>query len=100
MNSEWVELGIPTDLYRSYKDEQSFFQWLESIKGFVSAKGLNITLYVTFDPSQIGRPEMEEIVAIFARYDICNPRQLRFLGQCREGDWFKSPDRYWHDAIY
>lgn len=93
-------IQIPTTIWFSIGDKESFFHWLYSIEGYISCQGEGRTLFVSFAMGMISRSSMQELVAMFRRYGIKEIAQLRRLVEAPEGVWFSDPKQYWHEEVF
>ncbi len=95
-----VTIELPTTIWYSTGDEENFFRWLYSIKGYISCQGRGRVLYVTFSLHDLDRSGLQELVAIFTRYQIPDFKQLSVLERSAHGDWFRDPATCWHAEVF
>lgn len=80
------------------KDEDYFFQWLQSIPAVTSvtgsARGLQLTLE---DP--IDKQSLYELAGIMTRYSIAR-KCLRTLCNASNEAWFKDSSMYWYKDVF
>lgn len=84
--------------YGSANDEAAFFGWLDKIPAVRSYRGELRTLYINVDAAA-GDESVQELVALFQRYHV-DMSQLRVFDTERIGDWFRDPQKYWHEQIF
>lgn len=97
---ETVELKVPEMVWHSRGDEECFFQWLYSIKGYVTCVGKGTILYITIRISEIDRESAQDLVGLFKRYNVSDMHQLAFIKHTRVGKWFFDSEKYWHNDIF
>ena len=97
---DYTELVLPTDLWRSQGDEDSFFCWLYSIPGYVTCRGVGTELFIHFSLKDVTRTGLRELVALFKRYGVPDLAQLRVFKDSSVGAWFSSPETYWYEDIF
>ncbi|WP_024800496.1 hypothetical protein [Nocardia sp. BMG51109] len=84
--------------YGSLNDEAAFFEWLDKIPAVRSHDGRLRTLYINVDP-EADDESVRDLVALFHRYHV-DMAQLRVFDTERIGDWFRDPQKYWHESIF
>lgn len=55
--------------YYSSGDEAAFFDWLHSVPGVVSVRGVGVELHIETRSRRLGQVALRELVAIYRRYD-------------------------------
>lgn len=85
--------------YYSYSDEKSFFTWLESIEGVVSAKGTPQGLHVTFNAPLLTRAGAYDLIALFARYGYPLALIRPFI-RPDDAAFFENQECYWFEQLY
>lgn len=91
-----LETAGPT--YGSYNDEAAFFGWLDKIPAVRSYGGWVRVLEICVDPD-IDEASLRDLIAVFRRYHL-DLTQLRVFDTPAIGDWFRDPQKYWHEAIF
>jgi hypothetical protein len=100
MSEQALKLRVPASVWYSPGEENAFFQWLYSLRGYVSCKGFGQMLEIVFDLNNIEKDTACDLVAMFRRYFPDEIRQLDQIKISKIGDWFSSPDTYWHSKIF
>lgn len=85
--------------YYSYSDEKSFFTWLESIEGVVSARGTPQGLHVTFNAPCLSRAGAYDLIALFSRYGYPLAPIRPFIDPV-DAAFFENKEGYWFDELY
>lgn len=67
--------------YYSSKDEEAFFNWLQSVPGVMSVHGIGRELHIRTRSSRMGQEALRELVALYRRYG----------GRLRELEMFVTP---------
>lgn len=89
------QITIKEARYYCYKDEESFFRWLESIEGVERAVGGPEGLTLHIGEAGLGRDDWADLIGLFMRYGI-DMRELRVLLTPDHEAWLKDPQKYWH----
>lgn len=55
--------------YYSPKDESAFFNWLQSIPGVTSVKGVGTELHITLRSKKLSANTENELSALYERYN-------------------------------
>lgn len=85
--------------YYSAGDEAAFFEWLQSIPGVKSVRGIGRELHVTLRSSRISRESLREFVALYTRYKG-NMSELAMFANPTNADWFSVPSAPWYKKIF
>lgn len=93
-----VVLEVTGPTYGSYNDEAAFFGWLDKIPAVQSYGGRVRTLHIRVDPD-LDDASLYDLIAVFRRYNL-DMTQLRALDKPEFADWFRDPQKYWHEAIF
>lgn len=71
MTNENIALEMsPVGPWYSRSDEDAYFHWLNSIKCVEKYEGALETLYIDINPDLVDQYALEELVALFYRYDV------------------------------
>jgi len=85
-------------LFFSYRDEEHFFTWLESISAVQnvtrSARGLDLKLSHEVDDASL-----LDLIALLTRYGL-DRKCLRKLSTAKNQHWFKKSKKYWYRAVF
>lgn len=84
-------------IYFSQKDEDHFFQWLQSLQAVKNVVGTPDGLEVTLE--NLDRDSLYDLIAIMTRYDI-DKKCLATLCNSENEDWFKDKKKYWYKSIF
>lgn len=91
-----TQIVIPIPEFYSLGDEEQFFQWLYSLRGYKSVVGAGRELCVTFRRSRLSRQDGVELAAIFSRYRL----QKRVLAQLLGPSTRWSPGIHWFKEVF
>ena len=86
-------------LFYSYSDEKSFFQWLESVSGVTRVNGTAEGLVIHLRSSRLSKSAFYDLIAIYQRYGGDMTQLAQFIPPA-SADYFKSPKMYWHKAMF
>ena len=96
--TEPIVLEVTGPTYGSYNDEASFFGWLDRIPAVRAYGGRVRILSIDVDPN-LDEASLHDLIAIFSRYRL-DMKQLRVFDGPAAGEWFRDPQKYWHEAIF
>ena len=74
--------------YFSPGDESAFFEWLQSIPGVVSVRGVGSELHVTVRSRRLSAPALRELLALYQRYGG-DMNELAMFANPSNAAWFK-----------
>jgi hypothetical protein len=100
-----VDLAMPgllwnaTEFFYSYSDEKSFFQWLESVSGVSRVEGTADGLVIHLRSSRLSKSAFYDLIAIYQRYGGDMTQLAQFIPPA-SANYFKSPNTYWHKAMF
>jgi len=101
MNKKKIKLICRSVSYLSQKDEDAFFEWLRKISSIIEIDGWKDELHLYLESDVIPDEDLEEIVAIFYRYEIKDMTQLKiFLNEYNKEWFFDNHHAYWHENIF
>ena len=100
MTDQKIELIVPAIKWFSPGDEATFYRWLTSLDVYVGSEMRENVLHVTIDVSKVDKAAVEDLVAIFYRYNIDDWEQLSALDNPKITRWFKDSIQYWAYQIF
>lgn len=87
--------------YYTRLDQDAFFWWLKRMEFIVNTSFVGAVVVLHIAPNRMNDKDLENLIALFYRYDIPNKRQLQFFVTKDNKSWFKDDtDQYWHDDIF
>lgn len=92
-----IVIKEPCPFY-SQQDEDSFFEWLQSIPEVKSVKGCANGLEILLK-EPIGEDSLIELIAVFSRYSL-KLKPLKDLCSPNNEKWFKDPIKFWYSEIF
>jgi hypothetical protein len=87
---------ITGPMFYSLGDEDHFFKWVYSLRGFKSVVGAGTELCITFRSTRLTDRDLNELLALFHRYRL-DKRALRNLLEPRTR-W--SRKLYWYAEVF
>lgn len=84
--------------FYSYLDEKYFFRWLESIPAIKGIRGTSKGIELTIE-KPMDRGSLADLLAVLTRYGI-DRTCLKDVVRPEDAEWFASPGKYWHDAVF
>lgn len=94
-----MKLIIISPRFYSPKDEDAFFNWLESISAIKSIDGAGKELHITFKSKKISDKGLRDLIGLFYRYKI-DMKQLQQFENDSNMSWFKQPIKYWYEGVF
>ena len=85
--------------YYSAGDETAFFEWLQSIPGVKSVKGIGRELHIRLRSNRISRESLREFIALYIRYEGKMP-ELAMFANSTNADWFSVPSAHWYKLVF
>jgi hypothetical protein len=82
-------------------DEDAFFEWIKKIGCIEGLSGSDNTLYLHISSEDIFRSDLDDLLALFYRYNIDMKQLKRFLNNDNK-KWFKDGKvkGYWHERVF
>ena len=93
-----LNLSVPGPWFFSSKDEEIFFEWLNSVASVRHVGGAGYDLEITFASRRIPQRDLREMIAIFHRYGL-KKDVLKCFDNSRM-KWFRDPKKYWYEEIF
>ncbi len=93
------KLIVKGPTYFSQRDEDLFYQWLDSIPsvGSVGGKGYEVHIELKRQPS---KADLRELLALFFRYRM-DMEPLAALKTARNEEWFAGNEKaFWHRPVF
>ena len=98
MSDDALTLVASGVTYYSQDDETAFFEWLDRLDCVESNQGRLRALFIRLKRSPT-RQDLLELLALFFRYGV-DVRQLTRFETKSNRRWLRSPDAYWHRAMF
>jgi hypothetical protein len=93
-----TKVVIREPIWFSDADEDSFFDWLKSLKAVKDFVGVPSGLEITLsDP--VDEFSLRELLGLMSRYDL-DMKWLRALRTSENESWFADDQKYWHDKVF
>jgi len=89
-----IKLTCKAVKFHSSGDENSFFEWLGTIKSIVKRDAAYDELYLYFEDKNIPEKDLRELISLFFRYKV-DMKQLQVFLTEENKDWLQSKKAYW-----
>jgi hypothetical protein len=80
-------------------DEDVFFRWLRSLQIIGEIRGSHRDIVIEIKDQTIEDQDLEELIAIFWRYDLNFEQLSQFANENNEA-WFSDKKKIWHERVF
>lgn len=91
---------VASDLrFFSRHDEDVFFDWLRKVQIIGEIRGQHRDIVIEIKDQSIEDEDLEELIAIFWRYDLEFPQLSQFTNS-NNMTWFADKKKIWYERVF